>query len=105
MRKLLVLFGITFISTNVLASNSPVSLTLGQEGNLSVIKVHSEVNKVTIKDISVNRGNCSVTKGGLSGTDNGVTVFGESQSYYAPRCNVKEVVVYTDQGNWTFTLN
>lgn len=104
MKKLLALLGISLFCVNAMADNSPVSLRLGKEGNLSVIKVYSEVNRVTIRGLEVNRGNCSVTKGGISGTADGVTVFGESQNYYAPGCNVREVVVYTDQGNWTFNL-
>jgi len=69
------------------------------------IKVSSLIDSVSIEDIIVNRGNCKV-EGGKNSTYKIIPKelkFGESVSVGVTNCNVLQVDVVTNKGDWSET--
>ena len=67
--------------------------------SLNEIKITSLVSQVIVKDVVVNRGNCKVSKSDESLPF--VLAYGEDHEIFMPGCNVIEVSVVTDKGDWT----
>lgn len=128
MKKLLSLSAL-LICANAIAK-IPVSVQIGSTYNellrsdMPVVYVYSEVDRITIHNITVNRGNCRVIRGGnlnniplsdgtmeslerikaaVARNQSGVTTFGNNQIFYVPQCNLREIQVQTDQGNYSFS--
>ena len=91
---------------------APINISLGEQPNFIMAKYHiydhfivvkSLDDKITIKKIVVNRGNCKIIGNYTFPVD---IKFGEAPEYlYDPACSVSEVTVSTDKGNWTSSFN
>lgn len=88
------------------ASKCPIELEIDRHRVL----VTSLVDTVTIQNIQLNRGNVKLSDGLFEEEANTLprTIkFGETTKFYAYLSNnsIREVVVQTNMGTWTFTLN
>lgn len=69
---------------------------------IPLVTITSKVNNVKLTDLKINRGNCIW---GASQKRLPVDmVFGQTLSYVALGCQIEEVEIKTDQGDYTFTF-
>lgn len=113
-RKLIIsILGIIFTAGSF-ASQSPVKISTGTQESYGhayrTINVTSTVDKLNIHDVQVNRGQC---RSSLDNPRRSYSLpFGRTQTYrymiynrvskanYV--CDIIEIVIKTDQGDWTF---
>jgi hypothetical protein len=101
-------------SNSLLADNPPIQVSVEQAYNQAwkyfykKIIITSIVDKVTIKNVKVNKGNCKVPTTTLNNRLKKVNMFpnslgyGEELEVRLKKCsNVLRVDVITDQGEWT----
>lgn len=102
-----------WLSSKAFAVNAPISveITSNYSSILNsyhpVISIISEVDRIQILGLTTNRGNCEATlKGTFPGDSHKkVITFGNVAQYNAFHCKkIREVIVHTDQGDWTYTL-
>lgn len=96
-------------SQNQIASNvpetSPVKVVVEENPHhtfMSIIKVQSLVDDVSVSNVTVNRGNCSLYQKITTPRRLG---FGQTMSVDTNNCGrnkIIEIVVSTDQGDWKF---
>ncbi|MDY6217082.1 hypothetical protein [Actinobacillus porcinus] len=115
MRNLFKILALSFIclSSSAFAENAPISveITNGYSSILKryhpVISITSEVDRIQILGLTANRGNCEATlKGSFPGDPQQKTLaFGDVVQYNAFHCQkIREVIIHTDQGEWTYSL-
>ena len=83
------------------SQNAPVEVKITENPLFShsmIANVSSITDHVTVQSIKINRGNCHVS--GSAST----LKFGEVAEFYFGNCDVKEIEVETDSGNFTFTF-
>lgn len=92
-------------STSTIPATSPVKIALEQNPHhsfITMIKVQSLVDDVSISNVTVNRGNCPL----LQKINNPIRLgFGQMMSVDTSNCGrnkIIEVVVSTNQGEWKF---
>ena len=108
-----VLFG----PATVFADDAPIRVNVGEGYNrvynyyYPKITVTSAVDMITIKDIVVNKGNCSYDKSDMAYRNGQVVAvkllpkklrYGENVEIRLKRYNVLRVDIDTDQGEWTY---
>ncbi|MDP3008352.1 MAG: hypothetical protein Q8N30_04690 [Methylococcales bacterium] len=80
----------------------PVQIGTRQQHGYKVITVTSMVDAITIEDIIVNRGNCSLE--GFRGSLPAKLKFGEIFTIPLPlSCSAIEIIANTDKGKWFFS--
>lgn len=99
-----------FSTESALASEAPVSVEVGKRINQvtgqanPLIIVTSRSDLVNIRDVIVNRGNCSVFAYDLGAKERSLR-YGQTVTYRSNNCKkVLEIVIDTDKGSWTYTL-
>lgn len=105
--KILAFFALTLMGCS--DPESPVKLELYNKQNplwnfpyLSA-KVISVSDKVTIKDITINKGNCNLLNSKHKERMPAQIAFGQSFELAFENCDVIEVGVSTDKGDWYFS--
>lgn len=108
--KILSITILMVFTSKVFAEQAPITVELGKHYNqLSkgfnpLVTVTSDVDSIAIRDVILNRGNCKVFAYDL-GQIRRKLKYGESVTYRTNTCErIREVVVETDQGSWTYTL-
>ncbi|ECJ2453599.1 hypothetical protein JGY68_000095 [Salmonella enterica] len=88
---------------------SPIEVQLNQNsawGTMTNLIITGTANNVTINDVVVNRGNCTMglyNYGPHKETRQRTLKYGEQTRYsFNTDCNIREIVVKTNIGNWTF---
>jgi len=91
-------------TTSCHASDAPFEVSLRMERDVSVIQLQSVANRAVLTEFNVNRGNCKSKLGGVYPLP--LTFkFGDGVKLFAYLCKVKEVVVVTDQGSFTYSFD
>lgn len=62
------------------------------------IVVTSKVDQIQVNSVEINRGNCKPSGDAMQ------LKFGQSMRFITYSCDIKEVEVNTDKGNFTFTF-
>lgn len=108
LKKLIALTAVALLAA--CSSGEPqVNVQAYEVQNSIVVKVTSKADEITIEDMQVNRGNCKVKKY-AEAMNKGLTFprtlrFGEAYEYYYHRpCELTEVEVITDLGDWTWSF-
>lgn len=108
--KILSMAVLVMFTSKVSAEQAPISVELGQHYNQltkgfnPLVTVTSDVDNIAIRDIVINRGNCKVFANDL-GQLRRKLGYGQSVTYRTNTCDrIREVVVTTDQGTWTYTM-
>lgn len=107
MKKMLLALALSLCSAGALAEQAPVKVSTGPSsayGNVNVY-ITAITDTVVVKKVRVNRGHCSeaevISNGRLPIRLN----YGSTMHRVLLRCNVMEVSIDTDQGDWTFNFN
>ncbi|WP_386689183.1 hypothetical protein [Lonepinella sp. MS14437] len=106
--KLILATVVLALSTSAYADSAvSVNTYYLTSGSISVpmISVEAEVNRVKIESVEVNRGNCETRV--APSTRKTDLVYGEEARFnvFPASCNIKEIVVNTDLGNFGFKKN
>ena len=112
----LALIASTFGSAQVLAESAPLDISVETFPAQHNIKVTALANNLNVTDIVMNRGNCEVklAQTRLQLIQNKprprypvAIQYGQSTQAYAltHNCEVREIMVQTNQGDWTWTFN
>lgn len=106
MKKSLQLLAIasTFaIGTASYAGDAPFDISMHVEQNVPIIQLEAVADQVVLTGFNVNRGNCKAKLGGVYPLP--LTFkYGQGVKLFAYSCNVKEVVLTTNQGNYTYSF-
>ena len=78
-------------------TENPINAMTGFTHSL-IVNVLSKTDLVTVQSIKINRGNCHV-----SGSSSQLK-FGEVAKFYTGNCEIQEIEVDTDSGDFTFTF-
>ncbi|MGJ7570923.1 hypothetical protein ACSFBX_10350 [Variovorax sp. RB2P76] len=85
------------------AAEAPFDVSVQLVQGVSVVQLESVANRVELTGFNVNRGNCKSKLGGIYPLP--LTFkFGDGVKLFAYSCSVKEVVVVTDQGTFTYSF-
>lgn len=106
MKKFIAFCTLGLSSLPVFAS-SPVSVYTSPGPNgILYVEVQSDVNRITIQNVVVNRGNCDVSSTGQMRVYPSTLGYGDVEKYrtYASSCHIREVQVITDQGSYIFNM-
>lgn len=107
MKRVLQLFaiaGIFAVSNVCTADETPFQVSLQTVRDVPIIQLEAVANMVVLTGFNVNRGNCKSAKlGGIYPLP--LTFkFGDGVKLFAHTCKVKEVVLMTSQGNFTYSF-
>ncbi|EME8538592.1 hypothetical protein V0N16_002790 [Salmonella enterica] len=88
-------------------NQNPIEVRLAENtawGTMSMVNITSLTNSVTINDVVVNRGNCTLfVSNQLKQYRQRTLKYGEQTKYgFNTDCNIREIVVKTNQGDWVF---
>lgn len=103
-------------STTVLAEVASLSISYRANqfsgGTVAKIEVISEEDLLEIENIIVNRNNCALRptfEDALNGNNSAVKKktlkYGQKTRYELNNCNVREIILETNHGTHTFTVN
>ncbi|WP_034293868.1 hypothetical protein [Herbaspirillum sp. RV1423] len=85
------------------AGDAPFDVSTHIEQNVPIIQLEAATDQVVLTGFNVNRGNCKAKLGGVYPLP--LTFkFGQGVKLFAYSCKVKEVVLTTDQGNYTYSF-
>ncbi|KEZ17271.1 hypothetical protein Q7526_03715 [Glaesserella parasuis] len=115
MKRFFKILGLSLICFNskAFAENAPISVEVTSSYSTvsnryyPVISVISEVDNIKVFGVTANRGNCEATlKGSFPGDSQQKAIaFGDVVQYNAFHCaKIREVIIHTDRGDWTYTL-
>ncbi|QCS61953.1 hypothetical protein EC609_04835 [Achromobacter denitrificans] len=104
-QKALLAIGLAGVCASSFADEAPFDVSLYTEQGVPIVLLESVANEVVLTGFSVNRGNCKNVKlGGIYPLP--LTFkFGDGVKLFAHMCSVKEVVLETDQGGYTYTFS
>ncbi|GEM_PF-1965478 len=86
-----------------LASETPFEVSLGMSQRIPTIILETVTDQVTVTSYNVNRGNCDPRINRMF-TMPATFKFGQSISIPAPACNVKEISIETNLGNYVYSF-
>jgi len=81
-------------------ATSPIEVSLGEKIGFPAVFLEAITDNVKIEDFQINRGNCNHSSQQLPAD----LVFGRRLEIMAFGCNVKEVSVKTDHGDFTYSF-
>lgn len=86
------------------ADEAPFDVNMHVEQGVGVIQLQAVTDQVVLTGYNINRGNCKTKLGGIYPIP--LTFkYGQGVKLFAYTCKVKEVVLNTNQGNYTYTFN
>lgn len=92
---------ILLLATGCSQKKPPVEVSIEEIQGVPVLHVVSTVDSVHITGFKVNRGNCN---GSISYQLPVEVVFGGDLKVFAHGCNVKELLLDTDHGSFSFSF-
>lgn len=104
-QQVLAAIGLACISTVSFADESPFEVSLVSIQGVPVIQIESVADQVTLTGYAVNRGKCSNAFINQVYNPPAKFGYGEATKIFAHNCNVREVVLETDQGGYTYTFS
>lgn len=101
--RLLALASAMIASPASYAGDTPFDVKMHTDRGVLVIQLEAVTDHVVLKDFKVNRGNCKSKLGGVYPLP--LTFkFGQGVKIFEYSCNVKEVMLTTDQGDYTYSF-
>lgn len=86
------------------ADEAPFDVNMHIEQGVGVVQLQAVTDQVMLTGYNINRGNCKTKLGGIYPLP--LTFkYGQGVKLFAYTCKVKEVVLNTNQGNYTYTFN
>ncbi|KCV59284.1 hypothetical protein L493_3812 [Bordetella bronchiseptica 99-R-0433] len=104
-QKALLAIGLAGVCASSFAGEAPFEVSLVFIQNVPVIQIESVADQVTLTGYSVNRGNCRNAFINQVYNPPAKFAYGEATKIFAHNCNVREVVLETDQGGYTYTFS
>ncbi|WP_386698110.1 hypothetical protein [Lonepinella sp. MS14436] len=102
---------VALLSTFSLAAQSPIEVEAFQEqtamGVMPYLEVTAVADQVTLYDMVLNRGNCPAPwadYGGQLKKPRTLTYGEQTKLATGGKCNLREVLFKTSQGDWIFTF-
>ena len=71
---------------------------------IPVVEVTAITDSVEVRDVIANRGNCPMMEHRKAGFPHQLKFGQKATAGFTASCNLVEVEVVTDQGNWSFTF-
>jgi hypothetical protein len=85
------------------ADETPFDVNMHIEQGVGVVQLQAVTDQVVLTGFNINRGNCKYKLGGIYPLP--LTFkYGQGVKLFAYTCAVKEVVLNTNQGNYTYTF-
>lgn len=85
------------------AEEAPFDVNMHVEQGVGVVQLQAVTDQVVLTGFNINRGNCKSKLGGIYPLP--LTFkYGQGIKLFAYSCAVKEVVLVTNQGNYTYTF-
>lgn len=86
------------------ADEAPFDVNMHVEQGVGVVQLQAVADQIVLTGYNINRGNCKTKLGGIYPLP--LTFkYGQGVKLFAYTCKVKEVVLNTNQGNYTYTFN
>lgn len=102
--RLLALTSALFACAIAHADEAPFDVSMHIEQGVGVVQLQAVTDQVVLTGYNINRGNCKTKLGGIYPLP--LTFkYGQGVKLFAYTCKVKEVVLNTNQGNYTYTFN
>lgn len=101
--RLLTLASAIVASAACYADETPFDVSIHVQQNVPIIQLEAVTDQVVLTGFNVNRGNCKTKLGGIDPLPLSFK-FGNGVKLFAHGCNVKEVVLITNQGNFTYSF-
>ncbi|APC17386.1 hypothetical protein BLL42_17175 [Pseudomonas frederiksbergensis] len=96
----ILLTAFTLISACGQTETSPIEVSLGEHIGFPAIYLEAVTDKVRIEGFEINRGNCNHSSPQIPAD----LIFGGRLEILAFGCNVKELSVNTNHGNFTYSF-
>ena len=101
--RILALAGAMITSATSHADEAPFDVNMHVEQGVGVVQLQAATDQVVLTGFNINRGNCKSKLGGIYPLP--LTFkYGQGVKLFAYSCAVKEVVLVTNQGNYTYTF-
>ncbi|WP_157137708.1 hypothetical protein [Herbaspirillum lusitanum] len=101
--RILALISAISACTASYAGEAPFDVTAHVEQGVGVVQLQAVTDQVVLTGYNINRGNCKTKLGGIYPLP--LTFkYGQGVKLFAYTCKVKEVILNTNQGNYTYTL-
>lgn len=85
------------------ADEAPFDVNMHVEQGVGVVQLQAVTDQVVLTDFNINRGNCKTKLGGIYSLP--LTFkYGQGVKLFAYSCNVKEVVLTTNHGSFTYSF-
>lgn len=85
------------------AEDAPFDVNMHIEQGVGVVQLQAVTDQVVLTGFNINRGNCKTKLGGIYPLP--LTFkYGQGVKLFAYTCTVKEVILNTNQGNYTYTF-
>lgn len=104
-KQLALAIGLAGFSLASAADEAPFEVSLVSIQNVPVIQLESVADRVTLTGYKVNRGNCGNAFINQVYNPPSKFQYGEATKIFAHNCKVREVVLDTDQGSFTYTFS
>lgn len=104
-QQALLAIGLAGVCASSFADEAPFEVSLIFIQNVPVIQIESVADQVTLTGYSVNHGNCRNAFINQVYNPPAKFGYGEATKIFAHNCNVREVVLETDQGGYTYTFS
>jgi hypothetical protein len=85
------------------AEEAPFDVNMHVEQGVGVVQLQAVTDQVVLTGFNINRGNCKSKLGGIYPLPL-TSKYGQGIKLFAYSCAVKEVVLVTNQGNYTYTF-
>ena len=101
--RILTLAAAMITSASSYAEEAPFEVNMHVEQGVGVVQLQAVTDQVVLTGFNINRGNCKSKLGGIYPLP--LTFkYGQGVKLFAYSCAVKEVVLVTNQGNYTYTF-
>lgn len=102
--RMLAVTGSLLICAIANADEAPFEANMHVEQGVGVVQLQAVTDQVVLTGYNINRGNCKTKLGGIYPLP--LTFkYGQGVKLFAYTCKVKEVILNTNQGNYTYTFN
>ena len=102
--RLLALTSALFTCVIAHADEAPFDANMYVEQGVGVVQLQAVTDQVVLTGYNINRGNCKTKLGGIYPLP--LTFkYGQGVKLFAYTCKVKEVVLNTNQGSYTYTFH
>lgn len=101
--NLLALTSMLLASSASFADDAPFDVNMHIEQGVGVVQLQAVADQIVLTGFNINRGNCKSKLGGIYPLP--LTFkYGQGVKLFAFSCSVKEVVLTTNQGSFTYSF-